>query len=749
MPTDNARPATSSTKDAAHRPSRGPGSASRTTARKAAPTDGTRARLESFPPWRIELLVALVAGATYANAPFNGFTLDDRFIVLNNPQVTEPGRWRESWTTDLWSVSMGEWSARDLLYRPLTLNTFRFIWWIVGDRAGPQIALNTLLHAIICALLVRWLRGWGLPVRAALIAGVAFAVLPIHVEAVANAVGRADLLATLFTLLALLACRRSDRDTSGMASVVAWIGLSGLCAFAAMASKESGLAAVAAIVFSESLVRARGDVRPRNGALEDSFPERARSDRSAVWRRLPRLAPALLATVIYLALRHYALDGQWRQPAPVTRGANLLADTAGLGRILGAAQLWGMYWAKTFWPAVLGIGYTENAVRSATSPFEANILFGAAVAMALAAWSIVSWRRGNRLPAALAMMLVIAYAPTSNLFILLRVFLAERIWYLPSLFLAALLGLALERAANHRTVAAALAVVAIGMMGRCWIRTPEWRDNGTLYAAAFRDQPQSSHVLSLYGDWLARRGEYQRGVELLHRALAINLGATEVYRSLGRAHLQHGNYEEAVRSLRAASLQVPGHKGIESMLKEPVDALAARSQGEIDRLREAAEAAPHDVERQVALLEALQRTGRIPDAFAFAGTRDADFADEAKWHASIASLLIHAGRRDDAALRYERALELAPQDAQRTVELGILLLERRSGDDLARATALSARAMELAPNSPTVWMFRAEVLALAGDRAAARTFFERALKVLPQNHPQRAFVAERIRTLGG
>lgn len=689
-----------------------------------------RTRLESFPSWRIELLVALVAGATYANAPFNGFTLDDRFIVLNNPQVTEPGRWRESWTTDLWSVSMGEWSARDLLYRPLTLNTYRFVWWIVGNRAGPQIALNALLHALICALLVRWLRGWGLSARAALIAGVAFAVMPIHVEAVANAVGRADLLATLFTLLALLAYRRADRGPSRMTSVVTWLGFSGLFAFAAMASKESGVAAVAAIGLSECVTRAR-------------------SAQSAVWRRLARVAPALLAAVIYLTLRHYALDGQWRQPAPVTRGANLLADTSGLGRILGAAQLWGMYWTKTFWPAVLGIGYTENAVRPAALLFEANILFGATVTLALAAWSIVSWRRGNRLPAALAIMLVIAYAPTSNLFILLRVFLAERIWYLPSLFLAAMLGLALERIAGHRAVAAALMVVAAGMMGRCWVRTPEWRDNGTLYAAAFRDQPRSSHVLSLYGDWLVRNGEYKRGVDLLHRALAINLGATEVYRSLGRAHLQQGNYEDAVRSLRAASLQVPGHKGIESMLKEAVDALAARSQGEIDRLRQAAEAEPHNVGPQVALLEALQRTGRIQDAFAFAGTRDANFTDEAKWHASIASLLIHAGRRDDAALRYARALELAPQDAQRTTELGMLLLERRSGDDLARATALSARAMELAPNSPTVWMFRAEALILAGDRAGARALYERALLALPQDHPRRAFVAERVRTLGG
>lgn len=240
MPTDDARPATSPRDDVINRQARGRDSANPNATRKTRPGDGQRARasLESLKPWRLELFVALVAGATYANAPFNGFTLDDRFIVLNNPQVTEPGRWRESWTTDLWSVSMGEWSARDLLYRPLTLNTFRFVWWIVGDHAGPQIALNALLHALNCALLIRWLRGWGLSPRAALIAGVAFAVMPIHVEAVANAVGRADLLATLFTLLALLVHRRAESAASSLASLMAWPALSGHCAFAAMASKE-------------------------------------------------------------------------------------------------------------------------------------------------------------------------------------------------------------------------------------------------------------------------------------------------------------------------------------------------------------------------------------------------------------------------------------------------------------------------------------------------------------------------------
>ena len=56
------------------------------------------------------------------------------------------------------------------------------------------------------ALAARWL-----PRHAALAAAHLFAVHPVHVEAVANVVGRAEILATIFILAAaLLYCRHGD-----------------------------------------------------------------------------------------------------------------------------------------------------------------------------------------------------------------------------------------------------------------------------------------------------------------------------------------------------------------------------------------------------------------------------------------------------------------------------------------------------------------------------------------------------------
>jgi protein O-mannosyl-transferase len=61
--------------------------------------------------------------------------------------------------------------------------------------------VNLLLHAAASALVyllaARWLPGTG-----AFAAGLLFAVHPVQVEAVANSVGRAELLATTFTLVA-------------------------------------------------------------------------------------------------------------------------------------------------------------------------------------------------------------------------------------------------------------------------------------------------------------------------------------------------------------------------------------------------------------------------------------------------------------------------------------------------------------------------------------------------------------------
>src|SRR6266566_7116029 len=154
-------------------------------------------------PRRLYLVVAACAIVVYIGALWNRFAMDDRFIIVLNPIVHTPsGVWR-AFLEPYWPGDLG-----GKLYRPLTVATY------VVDRMvdGPAWfhAVNILWHAgasvAVAALARRWVGG-----SAALIAGVLFAVHPVHVEAVANIVGRNELMAALFVLLAVYAAleRRS------------------------------------------------------------------------------------------------------------------------------------------------------------------------------------------------------------------------------------------------------------------------------------------------------------------------------------------------------------------------------------------------------------------------------------------------------------------------------------------------------------------------------------------------------------
>ena len=152
---------------------------------------------------RLYLVVGTAAVVVYLGALWNRFALDDNPVVLFNPLVHSPGGVWRAFLTSYWPPQVG-----GGLYRPLTIATYA-IDWKIGHVAWFH-AVNVLWHAaasVMVAVLTRRLSGE----RAALVSGLLFAVHPVHVEAVANVVGRAELMAALFALLAVYAALGRDR----------------------------------------------------------------------------------------------------------------------------------------------------------------------------------------------------------------------------------------------------------------------------------------------------------------------------------------------------------------------------------------------------------------------------------------------------------------------------------------------------------------------------------------------------------
>src|SRR5690349_18318437 len=147
--------------------------------------------------WKFPVLgSALLAVAIYAVTLGGTYVYDDVKIVHHDPRVLEPGRWYQLWTEPFFERSV------DKLYRPLVSTSFAVENYLHGDRPWIFHLVNILLHAAMSgavALLAMRLAGVG----AARIAGLLFAVHPVHVEAVAGLVGRAETACALAMVLGL------------------------------------------------------------------------------------------------------------------------------------------------------------------------------------------------------------------------------------------------------------------------------------------------------------------------------------------------------------------------------------------------------------------------------------------------------------------------------------------------------------------------------------------------------------------
>ena len=118
--------------------------------------------------------------------------------------------WTQAFKNNFWGQEMGAPWSQHYSYRPFTTLTFRWNVATFGFDTfwfhATNMALHGLASALVTAVASRLCRGFASWVP--LVAGLAFALHPVHAEAVANIVCRAELLACIFWCLAFLAYAR-------------------------------------------------------------------------------------------------------------------------------------------------------------------------------------------------------------------------------------------------------------------------------------------------------------------------------------------------------------------------------------------------------------------------------------------------------------------------------------------------------------------------------------------------------------
>lgn len=451
------------------------------------------------------IALAVVASATSLS---NGFALDDIALVADNARVHSLHEWWQLFAIPYWPAQYGA-----SLYRPLVTIGYA-LQWALG-RGAPWVfhLTSVTLYAALCVLVLALLLELLGPVPAVVSAAL-FAVHPVHVEAVGNVVGQAELLAAVAAVGACALYVRARRANRLGGAAIASIGL--LYAIACLC-KEHALLLPLLLGAMEWL----GIGRPvSNKATRPS----------AELRPVVRLFVSLFCIGAAYLIARTSVVGE-------------LLGEKHLVPVFGARRLWIMlvvvpHWVRLLlWPAHLSAEYSPRQIEIPAGPGP-EIILGAVVLVALAALFVALGRsteapRDERGVARFALAwLAVTLLPVSNLFSVMLV--AERTLLLPSvgavLVIGAATSWAMQRATRPARVALATAVAVVVGAGavRSSNRQRVWRDDETLFAQMVEDAPLSYRAQFFYGQLLFQRGRRAEGERHVKLAIALNPTPSDV-----------------------------------------------------------------------------------------------------------------------------------------------------------------------------------------------------------------------------
>lgn len=478
------------------------------------PADAPRAAPLADPRWgALALAVALLALAASATSLRNGFTYDDRWIIVENGRVHELRALWRYFEESYWPMKNGAG-----LYRPLVIFAYT-LQWLVGAGSPLVFHLVNVALAAACAVAVFWTLGFVVPTRVAWLAAALFAVHPVHVEAVANVVGQAELWAALVLLSAVGLYLRDRREgpmrrQTGVAIVALFL--------VGIFMKEHVIVLPALLLAAELLLY-----------RDASVLQRVRRLRLLLW-------PLVAIAAGFVALRVQvlgAVGGDVPHPSllhkdMIARALIMLNVVPEYGRLMLA-------------PVRLYADYSPRQLDVFATPHPSHAA-GLLLLLSTAALFVLSVRRAPVVAFGIAWF-GLAVAPVSNVLLATGILLAERTLYLPSVgaMLVVAVGLDALRARLRAMRSPLRPLVPIAVVGalafgvvRSSDRNAFWHDTDSAFELMVEESPLNFKAHYALGGQYFQRNRFREGEEQWRIAIALMPNYHAVYMDLAHRYRQ-------------------------------------------------------------------------------------------------------------------------------------------------------------------------------------------------------------------
>jgi tetratricopeptide (TPR) repeat protein len=687
------------------------------------------------------LLLALVTFAVYVPALRNDFVnYDDADYVTANSHVQSGLKWENV----QWAFTTGHASN----WHPITWLSHMLDCQLFGQQAAMHHLVSVLFHianTILVFLLFKVMTRalW----RSAIIAAL-FALHPLHVESVAWASERKDVLSAFFFFLTLIAYSLRFRarithyaspDTPHAPPLThhAFYYLLALILFAFGLMSKPMLVTVPFVLL---LV----DYWPLQRFQLATFNLQRATVLRLILEKIPFFALCVASSVITFIVQR--------------KGGAVSTSISFGARVANAIVSYVHYVLDMFWPNHLSVLYPHPGSWPALQ-IVACTLFLIAVTVAVlfsvrkhpylpVGWF---WFLGMLVPAIGFIQVGIqcradryTYLPLIGLFVMITWGVADLLLHFSeketeesSVQVSSRAGAGVRR--NNTLASPRLSepslVFASGLclfcFAACAVVTSRqisyWRNSESLFRRAVQVTQKNYLAYNNLGFYLSNRGEAAEAMENYRKSLAINPNYEDAHNNLGYAYAGKKKYPEAIAEYEAALRIRPNHPEVHNNLGNALGDLG-RVDEAIAHYRITLQQKPDHADAHNNLGVALAMKGQFDEAIEHFHAAMRYKPNDASAHSNLGNTYGMQGKFDLAIPEYTEAIRLNPKDSQAHNNLAITLFRQGKVDE---AISHYRAALDLKPNDPQIHYNLGVALLQQGKQQEALAHYKEAVRLKP------------------
>jgi len=605
------------------------------------------------------LLAAGVIGV-FLPAAQNGFVnYDDPVFLYENSHVRSG--------LNLENIRWAFANSQAGFWYPITWLSHLLDFSLFGMYAGGHHFTSILLHAFNTSLLFLVLgRATGKIWPSAFVAAL-FGLHPLHVEPVAWAADRKDVLSATFWMLTLWAYIRYAEQSKiesprGTRSRWYWLALF----FFTLGLMSKTMLVTLPFVLLALDWWPLGRFRSTSTTRNESSVMRAKFRRAAL-EKLPFLVLALPA--IWLTLHAQSAIGALPNAAeiPLTH------------RIANAILSCVRYMQQTIWPSNLAVHYPFP------SSFSAIAVTGCALLLLIITLTAVVCARSQPYVTFGWIWYVISLLPVIGLVQIAGHAHADRYAYVPTIGLYLMIAWTAARlVAGHRWRAAACGIAASSIIVSCATLIRQqisyWKDSETLFRHSLAITPDDEMAHNNLGSSLAEKGDLDGAIQHWMEALRLFPDFAEAHSNLGSVLAKRGQLPEAIFHLQEGVRLNPNNPNARFDLATAL-LKSGRPDEAIVQYQQCLNIAPDNAPAYLALAHALLAKGRVNEAILTLDTALRLKADSPEAQNELGMAFGMQGRLDEASAHLRKALDLNPNYAEAHCNLGIVLVNKNNLDE--------------------------------------------------------------------